>query len=103
MGNVFYGLTRVSQFHEMVEDVALKLLRERTSKIISSNVEYYSGFIYCLLGIPQEMFTPIFAMARVAGWSAHRIEQIIQNKIMRPAYITPRLKEHQYIEIEDRR
>ena len=50
------------------------------------NVDFYSGFVYRSMGIPKELFTPIFAMSRVAGWSAHRIEEIIQGRLMRPSY-----------------
>lgn len=88
--------------YESVEKIAVELLSEKSKKIISSNVDYYSGFIYELLGIPRELFTPIFAMARVAGWSAHRIEQLIQNKIMRPAYINPFLDPKPYVELDKR-
>ena len=57
-------------------------------KGVSANVDFYSGLVYQLLGLPCELFTPIFAVARMAGWSAHRIEEI-QNagKIIRPSYI----------------
>ncbi len=90
------------QLYESVENIAVELLSEKSKKVISANVDYYSGFIYELLGIPRELFTPIFAMARVAGWSAHRIEQLIQNKIMRPAYINPFLDPKPYVELEKR-
>ena len=54
---------------------------------VSANVDFYSGFVYTMLGIPQELFTPIFAMARIVGWSAHRMEELINvDKIIRPAY-----------------
>jgi len=62
-------------------------------KVISANVDFYSGFVYKMLGIPIEMFTPIFAISRMSGWSAHRIEEIVNSgKIIRPAYksVTPR-------------
>ena len=56
-------------------------------KGVSANVDFYSGFVYSMLGIPEELFTPIFAIARIAGWSAHRMEELINgNKIIRPAY-----------------
>ena len=51
-------------------------------------MDFYSGFVYNMLGLPQELYTPLFAIARIAGWSAHRMEEIINNgKIIRPAYI----------------
>ena len=56
-------------------------------KGVSANVDFYSGFAYQMLGLPDELFTPIFAVARIAGWSAHRLEELINgNKIIRPAY-----------------
>ena len=56
-------------------------------KGVSANVDFYSGFVYQLLGIPEELFTPLFAIARVSGWCAHRLEELINgNKIIRPAY-----------------
>lgn len=59
----------------------------RMFKGVSANVDFYSGFVYQMLGIPEELFTPLFAIARVAGWSAHRLEELINgNKIIRPAY-----------------
>ena len=55
---------------------------------VSANVDFYSGFVYDMLGIPRELYTPIFATARIVGWSAHRIEEIVtSNKILRPAYV----------------
>ena len=56
-------------------------------KGVSPNIDLYSGFLYDLLGIPMELYTPLFAVARVMGWSAHRIEELLSaNKIIRPAY-----------------
>lgn len=58
-------------------------------KGVSPNVDFYSGFVYNMLGIPKELYTPLFAIARIAGWSAHRLEEIVEaGKIMRPAYIS---------------
>ncbi len=60
---------------------------KKSSKVVSPNVDFYSGFVYDLLGFPREIYTPIFAMARVVGWSAHRMEELINGKrIIRPAY-----------------
>ena len=57
-------------------------------KGVSANVDFYSGFVYQMLGIPEELFTPLFAISRISGWSAHRLEEIINgNKIIRPAYM----------------
>lgn len=69
----------------LAPDVFYKV--KKSDKIVCANVDFYSGFIYDMLGIPKELFTPIFATARVAGWSAHRIEEILSGgRIMRPAY-----------------
>lgn len=84
--------------------LASELIAERRKiyKGVSPNVDFYSGFVYRMLGLPEELFTPIFAVARVAGWSAHRIEEIINTgKIIRPAYRA--VKERvEYVMIEDR-
>ena len=56
-------------------------------KGVAANVDFYSGFVYHMLDLPLELYTPLFAMARIAGWSAHRIEELINmGKIIRPAY-----------------
>jgi len=70
--------------YKKVAALAPKIVEEKKGKSASPNVDFYSGFVYRSIGIPKELFTPIFAMARVAGWSAHRIEEIIQGKLMRP-------------------
>ncbi len=58
-----------------------------SSDLVSANVDFYSGFVYSMLGIPEELYTPIFAMARIVGWSAHRLEELTNvDKIIRPAY-----------------
>ena len=63
--------------------------RNGTNKPICANIDFYSGFVYSMLNLPEELFTPIFAIARIAGWSAHRIEELINNgKIIRPAYMS---------------
>ena len=66
-------------------------IRDRERKIykgVSANVDFYSGFIYSMLDLPMELYTPIFAIARIAGWSAHRMEELIGGgKIIRPAYM----------------
>lgn len=75
--------------YERVERMASELLTSRKSlhKPICCNVDFYSGFVYSMLGIPKQMFTPIFAISRIAGWSAHRIEELVNaGKIIRPAY-----------------
>ncbi|MDD7739314.1 MAG: citrate/2-methylcitrate synthase [Fusicatenibacter sp.] len=79
------------QLYENIEIIAPKLIAERrnTVKGVSPNVDFYSGFVYDMLGIPRELYTAIFAVARVVGWSAHRIEELIcTDKIIRPAYMS---------------
>ena len=57
-------------------------------KGVNTNVDFYSGFVYHMLGLPVELYTPMFAIARIVGWSAHRLEEIVSGeKIIRPAYI----------------
>lgn len=76
--------------YKNVDKIATKLLNDRPNqtKPVSVNVDFYSGFIYDMLGIPKEMYTPLFATSRVVGWSAHRIEELINTgKIIRPAYM----------------
>ncbi|MDR2525640.1 MAG: citrate/2-methylcitrate synthase [Oscillospiraceae bacterium] len=75
--------------YALVERLAPQIIaqRRRIYKGVSANVDFYSGFVYRILGIPQELFTPMFAIARIVGWSAHRLEELInQDKIIRPAY-----------------
>lgn len=82
---------RMKEFglYETVERLAGRLIMEhrKVFKNVCANVDFYSGFVYTMLGIPQELFTPIFAIARIPGWSAHRLEELINtSKIIRPAY-----------------
>ncbi len=83
------GLTEEFELHERVERIASELLtnRKKLHKPICCNVDFYSGFVYSMLGIPKQLYTPIFAVSRIAGWSAHRIEELVnEGKIIRPAY-----------------
>ncbi|MCL1911019.1 MAG: citrate synthase [Leptospirales bacterium] len=89
--------------YEAVDRIGSKLLSERKGVPIKANVDFYSGFIYKMMGIPQALFTPIFAMARVTGWSAHRLEQIVQGKIMRPAYVAADTNEKPYPKLTERK
>ncbi|MDD5949557.1 MAG: citrate/2-methylcitrate synthase [Lachnospiraceae bacterium] len=75
--------------YETVENIAAQLIAEkrRLFKPVCANVDFYSGFVYTMLGIPEELFTPIFAISRISGWSAHRLEELVnKGKIIRPAY-----------------
>ena len=77
--------------YNTIEELAPKLIAEKRHiyKGVSPNVDFYSGFVYHMLGIPQELYTAIFAVARIVGWSAHRIEELIcTDKIIRPAYMS---------------
>ena len=87
---------------EKVEKIGTKLISDRKNIAVSANVDFYSGFVYKLLGIPKELYTPIFAMARVSGWASHRLEQIIQGKIMRPAYLPLDTEEKEFISLDKR-
>jgi len=83
------GLEDEYNLYAKVEELAPEIIGKgnKMFKIVSANVDFYSGFVYRMLGIPLEMFTPIFAISRIAGWSAHRIEEIVNaGKIIRPAY-----------------
>ncbi len=82
---------RMEEFElfDRVERISAELIteRRRVFKPVCANVDFYSGFVYSMLGIPEELFTPIFAIARISGWSAHRLEELVNNgKIIRPAY-----------------
>lgn len=83
------GLQREFALYDRVERLAGEIIarKRRLFKPICANVDFYSGFVYSMLGIPTELFTPIFAIARISGWSAHRLEEVVNNgKIIRPAY-----------------
>lgn len=85
------GREKDLELYENIEKIAPKLISENrnTVKSVSPNVDFYSGFVYDMLGIPRELYTAIFAVARVVGWSAHRIEELIcTDKIIRPAYMS---------------
>ena len=87
-----------------IEKAAPVLIAEERHiyKGVSPNVDFYSGFVYDMLGIPRELFTPLFAIARIVGWSAHRLEELVTtDKIIRPAYKSLVTKK-EYIPMEDR-
>ncbi|RAP31348.1 citrate synthase [Candidatus Marinamargulisbacteria bacterium SCGC AG-343-D04] len=80
---------REYNLYTMIADVAPQVFQEvkGSDKVISPNVDFYSGFVYDCLGIPQEIYTPLFAMARACGWCAHRLEELLSGKrIIRPGY-----------------
>jgi citrate synthase len=85
------GMLEEYQLYELIEELAPEAFgkfKEGSSKVISANVDFYSGFVYKCIDIPQELFTPIFAIARMAGWCAHRLEEVTfaSRRIIRPAY-----------------
>ncbi len=90
--------------YSMVERLAPQVIADerRIYKGVSANVDFYSGFVYSMLDIPKELFTPIFAIARIVGWSAHRIEELINmDKIIRPAYNSV-MEEADYVPLDER-
>jgi len=98
------GLSEEMKLYERVERIAPEIIghERKMYKGVSANVDFYSGFLYRLLDIPPELYTPIFAMARIAGWSAHRIEELSNGgKIIRPAYKSVTPLRH-YVPMKDR-
>ena len=99
------GCDDVFRLYDSVERIAKQVIMKKRKMYradICANVDFYSGFVYEMLGIPRELYTPLFAVARTAGWSAHRIEELVCNgKIIRPAYksVTKHVK---YVPMEER-
>ncbi len=92
------------KLYSLVERLAPEVIAKerRIYKGVSANVDFYSGFVYSMLDLPEELYTPIFAIARIVGWSAHRIEELISaGKIIRPAYKSV-AKHIDYVPLEDR-
>lgn len=98
------GYVKEFALYDRVERIAKELIMNGRNvvKPVCANVDFYSGFVYTVLNIPTELFTPIFAISRIAGWSAHRIEELVnRGKIIRPAY--QYVGEHkEYLPIEER-
>lgn len=83
------GMEKEFKLYETVERIASEqiAIKRRLFKPVCANVDFYSGYVYTMLEIPEELFTPIFAIARMSGWCAHRLEELVNNgKIIRPAY-----------------
>lgn len=98
------GLEAEFNLYSMVERLAPEVIAEERKiyKGVSANVDFYSGFVYRMLGIPNELFTPLFAISRIVGWSAHRIEELLNNsKIIRPAYKSVSTR-RDYMNLDDR-
>lgn len=98
------GLNDEYKLYSLIEKLAPKVIAEQRKiyKGVSANVDFYSGFVYKMLNLPFELYTPIFAISRISGWSAHRIEELINaGKIIRPAYKSV-AKKQDYIPINKR-
>jgi citrate synthase len=102
--NLAQDLGRLEEFrlYEKVASLSVKVIRKKKGKRVCPNVDFYSGFVYDMLGIPSELFTPIFAMSRAAGWAAHRIEEIIQGKLIRPSYLSSLDEVSSYVPMDER-
>ena len=107
MGHAVYSLSDPREdmaLYNNIEKIAPKLIAQERQifKGVSPNVDFYSGFVYNMLDIPVELYTPLFAIARIAGWSAHRIEELVSvNKIIRPSYKSL-VKKQDYVGRDDR-
>ncbi len=97
------GMAKEFELYKKVARLSPALVLKKKGKVASANVDFYSGFVYRSMGIPKELFTPIFAISRVAGWSAHRIEEIIQGRLIRPSYVSsiPGVRQ-EYVPLKDR-
>ena len=98
------GMEEEFELYERVERIAGECLMagRRLLKPVCANVDFYSGFVYSMLDLPDELFTPIFAMSRISGWSAHRMEELVNvDKIIRPAYESI-MEPREYIPLEKR-
>ncbi len=98
------GLQKEFALYSLVERLAPEVIAKERQiyKGVNINVDFYSGFVYHMLGLPMELYTPIFAMARISGWSAHRMEELANNgKIIRPAY-KPIGSDHTYVDMISR-
>ena len=99
------GYEKEFALYAAVEELAPKAFKEvkGVDKKMCANIDFYSGFVYQMLGIPEELYTPIFAMARIVGWCAHRIEEITTGgRIIRPAYKSA-IKRLEYTPIDQRK
>lgn len=98
------GLQKDFALYSMIEELAPQVIarKRRIYKGVSANVDFYSGFVYGMLGLPKELFTPMFAVARIVGWSAHRLEELINmDKIIRPSYMSVS-EESGYLPLQER-
>ncbi len=99
------GRKKEMKLYNAVEEIAQELIcaKRKVIKGVAANVDFYSGFVYNMLGLPVELYTPMFAVARIAGWSAHRMEELLNaGKIIRPAYVSTNTR-LPYVKMEDRK
>ena len=99
------GFSEEFMLYRTIEELAPEIVMElhNSKKRICANLDLYSGFVYSMLNIPRELFTPLFAIARIAGWSAHRIEEVVAGgRIYRPAYKNV-CEERPYIPLDERK
>ena len=84
------GRAKEYNLYADIEKIGCAVLNEKVKNdnSMAANVDFYAGFVLDMLDIPEDLYTPVFAISRIAGWSAHRLEQILDDKIMRPAYVT---------------
>ncbi len=98
------GLEKEFCLYSAIEEIAPQIIsnERKMYKGVSANVDFYSGFVYDMLGLPTKLYTPIFAISRIVGWSAHRLEELINaGKIIRPAYMSVQSK-REYVSLEKR-
>lgn len=98
------GMEKEYKLYKKIEEIAPAVFYniKKIDKVMCANVDFYSGFVYKMLGIPMELYTPLFAIARISGWCAHRVEELINGgRIVRPAYKNV-VGKQKYINTEDR-
>ena len=97
------GRGRDLRLYENVERIGKELLMKRRNKsALSTNIDFYSGLVYEMLGLPMELYTPLFAVARISGWSAHRMEELSGGgKLIRPRYECVE-GQREYVPMEER-
>lgn len=92
------------ELYALVEKIAPEIIasKRKIYKGVSANIDFFSGFVYEMLGLPKELYTPIFAIARIVGWSAHRMEELVNaQKIIRPAYMEV-TEDIEYVDLDER-
>ena len=98
------GLEKEFNLYSAIEEIAPRIIanERKMYKGVSANIDFYSGFVYDMLGLPTKLYTPIFAIARIVGWSAHRLEELINaGKIIRPSYMSVQ-PQRDYVPIDQR-